>query len=122
MVICSDFNKPSEFQQIWSILPDSLSYVVDNMPTCITYNPFTEYHFKKWKAKQELYNASKCNTPCRKNTDKYYGRQYGLKKDFEPHVDISVTCLWSQDDAKSQPTKTWFDVGIFPFDGRSTTY
>ena len=79
-------------------------------------------HFKKWKAKKALHDASKCNTPCRDNNDKYYGIQQGLKKDFEPHVDKSVTYCWSQDDAKSQATKTWFDMGIFPFDGRITTY
>ena len=28
----------------------------------------------------------------------------------------------AQDDAKSQSTKTWFDMGAFPFDGRATTY
>ena len=37
MVSCSNSNKPSEFQKIWSILSDSLSYVVENMPTCIAY-------------------------------------------------------------------------------------
>ena len=52
----------------------------------------------------------------------YYGIQHGLKKDFEPNVDISATYLWSKDDAKSQLTKTWFDMGIFPFEGRKTTY
>ena len=58
----------------------------------------------------------KCYSP------KYCGIQHGLKKDFEPHVDISATYLWSLDEAKSHSTKTWFDVGIFPFDGRETTY
>ena len=92
MVSCSHSNKPSEFQKIWSVLSDSLSYVVENMPTCIAYTPSQEYHFKKWKAKQALYDASKCNTPCRDNNDKYYGIQHGLKKDFEamliyqPHI------------------------------------
>ena len=61
------------------------------------------------KAKQTLHDASKCNTPCRENNDKYHGIQHGLKKDFEPRVDISATYLWSQNDAKSQLTKTWFD-------------
>ena len=92
------------------------------MPTCIAYTPSQGYHFTKWKAKQALYHASKCNTPCRENGDKYYGIQHGLKKDFEPPVDISATYLWPQDDAKAQATKTWFDVGIFLFDGRATTY
>ena len=69
-----------------------------------------------------LYNASNCNTPCRDNNDKYCGIQHGLKKYFDPHVGISATYLWSQDDAKSQLTRTWFDMGIFPFDGRATTY
>ena len=41
---------------------------------------------------------------------------------MDPHVDISATYLWSEDDAKSESTKTWFDVGIFPFEGRATTY
>ena len=30
--------------------------------------------------------------------------------------------MWSQDDAKSQATKTWFDISIFPVDGRAFTY
>ena len=95
MVSCSLSNKPSEFQEIWSILSDSLSYIVENMPTCMTYPPPSQgYHFKKWKAKQVLYDAAKCNTPCRDNNDKYYGVQHGLKKDFDPHVDISATHLW----------------------------
>ena len=37
MVSCLLSNKPSECQKIWSILSDSLSYVVENMPTCMTY-------------------------------------------------------------------------------------
>ena len=53
-------------------------------------HPFTGVPPIKWKAKQELYDAAKCNTPCRDNNDKYYGIQHGLKKDFEPHVDISA--------------------------------
>ena len=69
-----------------------------------------------------MYDASSGNTPCGDNDNKYYGIQHGLKKDFEPHVDISGTYLWSQDDAKSQSTKTWFNIGIFPFDGRTITY
>ena len=122
MVSCSLSNKPSEYQKIWSILSDNLSYVVENMPTCMTYTPPQGYHFKKWKAKQALYDAAKCNTPCKDNDDRYYGIQHDLKKVFEPHVDISATYLWSQDDAKSQVTKTWFDMGIFPVDGRASTY
>ena len=122
MVSCSLSNKPSEFQKIWSILSDSLSYVVENMPTCMTYTPSQGYHFKRWKAKQALYDAAKCNTPFRDNNDKYYDIQLGLKNDYEPHVDISTTYLWSQDDAKSQATKIWFDMGIFPVDGRASTY
>ena len=70
-----------------------------------------------WKAKQALYDAAKCNTPCRDSDDKYYGIQCGLKKACEPFVDITATYLWSQEDAKSQATKTWFVVGIFPYDG-----
>ena len=105
MVNCSLFGKPSECQKFWTILSDSLSYVVENMPTCMTYTPSQGYHFKRWKAKQALYDAAKCNTPCRDNDDKYYGIQHGLKKVFEPHVDISAIYLWSQDDAKAQETK-----------------
>ena len=116
MVSCSLSNKPSEYQKIWSILPDNLSYVAENMPICMTYTPSQGYHFKKWKAKQALYDAAKCNTACKDNDDKYYGIQHDLKKVFEPHVDISATYLWSQDDAKAQATKTWFVVGIFPYD------
>ena len=44
-----------------------------------------------------------------------------LMKDFDSHDDIPATYLRSQDDAKFQPIKTWFDVGIFPFDDRATT-
>ena len=101
MVSCSLSNKPSEYQRIWSILSDNISYVVENMPTCMTYTPSQGYHFKKWKAKQALYDAAKCNTPCKDIDDKYYGIQHDLKKVFEPHVDISATYLWSQDDAKA---------------------
>ena len=122
MVSCSLSNKPSQFQKIWSILSDSLSYLVENMPACIAYIPSQGYHFKKWKAKQALYDASKCHTPFRDNNDKYYGIQHGLKKDFQPHVDISATYLWSQDNAKSQANKTLFDMGIIPVDGRVSTY
>ena len=88
----------------------------------IAYTPSQGYQFKRWKVKQALYDASNCNTPCRDNDDKYYSIQYGLKKDFEPHVDISATYLWSQNNAKSQSTNTWFDVSILPFDGGGTTY
>ena len=122
MVSCSLSDKPPEYQKIWSILSDKLSYVVENMPTCMTYTPPQGYHFKKWKAKQALYDAAKCNTPCKDHDDRYYGIQHDLKNDFEPHVDISATYLWSQDDAKTQATKTWFDMGIFPVDGRASTY
>ena len=69
-----------------------------------------------------MYDVAKCNTPCKDNDDKYYGIEHDLKKVFEPHVDISATYLWSQDDAKAQTTKTWFDMGIFPVDGRASTY
>ena len=86
MVNCSLSNKPSEYQKIWSILSDNLSYVVENMPTCMTYTPPQGYHFKKWKTKQTLYDAAKCNTPCKDNDDKYYGIQHDLKEVFEPHV------------------------------------
>ena len=40
-----------------------------------------------------MYDVSKCNTPCTDNNNKYYGIQHGLKKDFEPRVDISATYL-----------------------------
>ena len=93
MVSCSLSNKPSEYQKIWSILSDRLCYVVENMPTCMTYTPPQGYHNKKWKAKQALYDVAKCNTPCKDNDDKYYGIQHDLKKVFEPHVDISATYL-----------------------------
>ena len=122
MVSCSLSNKPSEFQKIWSILSDSLSYVVENMPTCMIYSPSQGYHFKKWEAKQALYDVAKCNTPCRDNDDMHYCIQHGLKKVFEPHVDISSTYLLSQEDAKAQATKTWFDMGIFSVDSRTSTY
>ena len=59
MASCLLSNKPSECQKIWSILSDSLSYVVENMPTCMT-TPSQGYHFKKWKTKQVLHD------------DKYY--------------------------------------------------
>ena len=121
-MVSSLSNKPSEYQKIWSILSDKLSYVVENMATCMTYTPPQGYHFKKSKAKQALYGAAKCNIPCKDNDDRYYGIQHDLKKVFEPHVDISATYLWSQDDAKTQATKTWFDMGIFPVDGRASTY
>ena len=105
MVRCSNSNKPLKFQKIWSILLDSLSYVVENMPTCIAYSPSQGHHIKKWKIKQALCDASEYNTPCRDNNDKYYGIQHGLKKDFEPHIDESATYLWSQDDAQSHQPK-----------------
>ena len=37
MESCSLSNKPSECQNIWSILSDNLSYVMENKPTCMTY-------------------------------------------------------------------------------------
>ena len=83
------------------------------MPTYIAYIPSQGYHFKKLKAKQALYDASNCNTSCRDKNEWYYGIQYGIKKDCEPHFDISVTCFWSKDDANSQSTKTWFDMVYF---------
>ena len=93
MVICSNSNKPSEFQKIWSVLSDSLRYVVGNMPMCIAYTPSQGYHFKKWKEKQVLYEVFKYNTPCRDKNDKYYCIQHGLNQDFDPHVDISAKYL-----------------------------
>ena len=88
IVSCSNSNKPSEFQKIWSILSDSLSYAVEDIPTCIVYSPSQGYHFKEWKVKLSLYDASNHNTHCRDNDDKYYDIQHGLKEDFESHVDI----------------------------------
>ena len=73
MMNCSGSNKPPEFQNIWSILSDRLCYVAENMPTCITYTPSRGYHFKRWKVKEALFDASNCNTPCRDNNDKYSG-------------------------------------------------
>ena len=64
-----------------------------------------------------MHDATKCNTPCKYNDDKYYGIRHDLKKVFEPHVDISATSLLSQGDSKSQATKIWFVVGIFPYNG-----
>ena len=49
MVSCSLSNEPSEYQKIWSILSDNLSYVVENMPTCMTYTHSQGYHFKSGK-------------------------------------------------------------------------
>ena len=37
MESCSLSNKPSECQNIGSILSDNLSYVMENLPTCMTY-------------------------------------------------------------------------------------
>ena len=39
MVSCSYSSKLSEFVKIWSILSDSLSYVMENMPICMAYIP-----------------------------------------------------------------------------------
>ena len=39
MVSCSLSHKSSQSQKIWSILSDKLSYVVEIMPTCMTYTP-----------------------------------------------------------------------------------
>ena len=122
MVSCSLSNKPLECHKILLILSDTLCYVVENMPTYMTYTPSQGYHFKKWKAKQALYDVAKCNTPCRDNDDKFYGIQHGLKKVFEPHVDISATYFWSQEDAREQATKTRFDMVIVPVDSRTSTY
>ena len=81
------------------------------MFTCMTYTHSQGYHFKRWKAKQALHDAAKCNTPFRDNNDKYYGNQHGLKKVFDSYVDISARYLWSQDDANhSQPKHGWIWV------------
>ena len=76
------------------------------MPTYINYTPSLGHQFKRWNAKQALYDASNGKTPCCNNNNKYEGMQHVLKKDFDPHVDISATYLWSHDDAKYQSTKT----------------
>ena len=44
-----------------------------------------------------------------------------LRKSLNPML-ISATYFWSQDYVKSQAIKTWFDMGIFPVDGRASTY
>ena len=49
MLSCSYSSKPSDFQKIWSILSDSLSYVVENMPTCIAYTPHRGTSLKSGK-------------------------------------------------------------------------
>ena len=107
MVSCSPSNKPSECQKFWSILLDNLNYGMENMPTCMTYTPSQGYHFKKWKVKQALYNAAKCNTPCKDNDDKYYGIQHDLKKVFECHVDMSATIF------HGGPTEIWTQITGF---------
>ena len=84
------------------------------MPTCMTYTPSQGYHFKKWKAKQALYDCILLVEIMMISIMVY---NHDLKKVCEPHIDISVTYLWSHDDAKAQATKTWFVVGIFPYDG-----
>ena len=88
MMSCSNSNKPLKFQKIWALLSDTLSNVVENMPTCIAYTPSWGYHFKKWKAKQHCVMH-----PCIDNNGRYYHTQHGLKKDFDPHVDVSATYL-----------------------------
>ena len=79
---------------------------METTPTCLTCTPTQGYHLKGWNAEQTLYDASNCNTPCGDNNDQYYHILHELNKDFNPHVDISITYLWFQDDAKSQSTKT----------------
>ena len=59
-----------------------LRYVVEHIPTCITYTPSQGYNLKRWKAKHALFDASYCNHPFRDNNDKYYGIQHRLKKDI----------------------------------------
>ena len=54
MLSCSLSNKPSEFQMIWSVPSDSLSYVVENMLTCMTYTPSQGYHFKNVESKTSI--------------------------------------------------------------------
>ena len=83
--------KPSEVPKFRIILSDRLSYVVENMPICTSNTPSQDYNFKRWKTEQALYDASNCNTHCTDNNDKYYDIQHGLKKDLDPHVDISST-------------------------------
>ena len=95
----SKFDKPSEFQKIWYILLDRLSYAVENIPTYITWTP-PRVTISKME-RQKLYNASSCNPPCKDNNGTYYGINHGLKKDIDPHVDISATYLWLQDNVES---------------------
>ena len=45
-----------------------------------------------------------------------------MKEESDPLVDMSATCLQSQNDAMSQPTRAWLDIGILPFDGRAATF
>ena len=73
-----------------AIFSDKLDYVVDIIPTSISYNPF-QVTTSKMEIKQTLCNALNCTPHYKDNEDKYYGIQYGLKKDFDPHVDISAT-------------------------------
>ena len=87
------------------------------MPTCMTYTPSQGYHFKKWKAKQALYDAAKCNTPCGDNNDKYYGIQHGLKKILTPMLIYLPHIYGHRMMQNHKQTKTWFVVGIFPYDG-----
>ena len=49
MVSCSLSNKPPECQKIWSILSDNSSYVVENMPTCMTYTLHRDTTLKSGK-------------------------------------------------------------------------
>ena len=64
------------------------------MPTCISYTPSQGYHFKKWKAKQALYDAAECNTPCRDNDDKLASGIYS-KPDIPKQVTFQDSALLS---------------------------
>ena len=55
-------------------------------------HPFPRVPLQKVESKTSIVWCN-CNTPCRDNNDKDYGIQYGLKKDFNPRVDILATYL-----------------------------
>ena len=62
------FDKSSEFQEMWSLLLEGLSYVVKTIPTHITTAPRVTTS-KTWKAEQVLYDVSNCNPPYKDNND-----------------------------------------------------
>ena len=68
-----------------------------------------------------MYDAFNWYAPGRDNDDQYYVIQHGLKREFDPHVDISAPYLCSPHDSKSELSTTWPEVGIVPFYGSATT-